>query len=119
MFIARAFRGRRGQHPLQHLRAVRGVAIFAVFGQQLGGLLTVVAGPDLRFNNGIHDFLRPLRAVIQVMLMHKHHAAGVIAPHVPGKALHSPNLEVFRQGIERLGNDVASDALGGQCWRHV
>jgi hypothetical protein len=73
----------------------------------------------LGLDDGVDHLLRPLRAVVQVLLVHEHHAAGVVAPDVAGKALHAADLEVLGQGVERLGDDVAGDALAGQGRRHV
>ncbi len=95
------------------------VAVGAILGQQLRGLGAVVAGPQLGLDDGVDHLLRPFGTVVQVMLVHEHHAAGVVAPHIPGKALHPAHLEFLGQGIERLGDDVAGNPLAGQGWRHV
>gem|GEM_PF-4637611 len=51
--------------------------------------------------------------------MHEHHAASVIAPDTAAEALHPANLQLFGQGVEGFGNNVAGDAFTRQRRRHV
>lgn len=98
---------------------MRRVTVGAVAGQQTGGLGAVVAGPQLGLDDGVDHLLRPFGAIVQVLLVHEHHAAGVVAPDIPGKALHPADLEFLGQGVEGFGDYVAGDALAGQGRRHV
>ncbi|MNY07275.1 hypothetical protein D3C86_1400720 [compost metagenome] len=98
---------------------MRGVLVGAGLGQQRGCLGAVVARPELGLDDGVDHLLRPLGTVVQILLMHEHHAASMVAPDIASEALHPADFELFGQGVEGFGDDVAGDAFTGQRGRHV
>ena len=80
---------------------------------------TVLAGPQLRLDHGVDHLLRPFRPLLQVALVHEDDAAGVILPDVAGEAQNLADAECFGRGVERLGDDVTGDLVGGERRHHV
>ncbi|MCY1535285.1 hypothetical protein D9M68_706820 [compost metagenome] len=86
----------RSQHPTQHLGRMGRVPVGTILGQQSGRLGAILAGPQLRLDDGVDHLLRPLRALVEVSLVHKHHTAGMVTPDISREALYATDLVVLR-----------------------
>ena len=117
--VARPGFGRGGEHVLQHFVFMRGVFVRPLFGEHQRGVGAVAGGPSLAFHQRGNHVLHPFGAAGNIVLLHQRHAAGVVAPHIAGKAQHLTHAFGFGHGVERLGHDKAGNGAVGERGHHV
>ena len=98
---------------------MRRVTKSTLSGQNTRCLKTIVVNPKLGLNNAVDHALRPLRPVIQIALMHKDRAAGMILPGITRESQDLANSHDLCGGIKRFGHNVATDAACGQGRQHI
>ncbi|GHU91817.1 hypothetical protein AGMMS49925_08000 [Deltaproteobacteria bacterium] len=67
--------------------------------------------PELGIDNGVHYLLGAFRTFVQILLMLKDDATGVVIPDIAGKTQDFADVFKFRRSIERLSHNEAGNGF--------
>ena len=107
--------GHRAHHCVGRHRQVA----LAVLRHHAGDLFLVFLCIYLGADDRVHHLLRPLRLLRHGVLIHAHHAAGMVFPDVAGESQHPAAGLQLAKRVEWLGHDKGVDLFRRQRRRHI